>query len=251
MAQWNILLRSLGFTESESKTYLSALETGPSSVQDLARKARISRVTAYAAIEALMGHGLMSTVQKGKKQYYAAESPDRLISVVEERARQMQDKLHEVRDAVEQLKLIHRGEKPIVKLFEGHEALKTIQNDMLSTRPKAVYEIGNRDDIAATYDFEKEIRPWINELKQQKPNYRSLIWSKQQMAASHGILIQLPADIHPFGGDIIVYDNKVALSTFRGKQISVLIESKDIADTMWALFDYVWKCMQRAETSGK
>ena len=40
-----------------------------------------------------------------------------------------------------------------------------------------------------------------------------------------------------FDGDVLVYANKVALSTFKGRQISVLIESKILADTMRAMFD--------------
>ena len=45
MTQWNNLLKTLGFTESEAKIYLISLEMGPASVQDLARKAKVSRVT--------------------------------------------------------------------------------------------------------------------------------------------------------------------------------------------------------------
>ncbi|HEX9113717.1 MAG TPA: helix-turn-helix domain-containing protein, partial [Nitrospirota bacterium] len=64
MLQWNTLLRSLGFTDSESKIYLISLEMGPSSVQDIAKKADVSRVTTYAVIESLAKHGLMSTLEK-------------------------------------------------------------------------------------------------------------------------------------------------------------------------------------------
>ena len=82
MAQWEKLLRSLGFNESEAKLYLVSLEMGPSPVQDIAKKAKVSRVTAYAAIEKLNEFGLMSTAQRNKKHLYAAESPERLVSFV-------------------------------------------------------------------------------------------------------------------------------------------------------------------------
>ncbi len=245
MSSWKALLHSLGFSDGESKIYLASLETGTASVQDLARKARVSRVTAYAAIESLMRQGLMSTVQKGKKRFYAAESPERLAAVVEERSQEMRQTLHEIHDAVDGLKLLQRGEKPVVKLFEGHEALKAIQNDVLAARPKAIYEIGNVDEINRTYDHERELRPFINRLKKQKPKCQSLLRSEQpDLRASHGVLVQLPKDGPAFNGDILVYANKVALSTFRGKQISVLIESQDIADTMRALFEHAWTCMR-------
>src|SRR5438552_3905136 len=70
MVHWEKLLRSLGFTESEAKIYLLSLEMGATPVQDLAKKAKVSRVTTYTVIESLMADGLMSTVQKGKKNLY-------------------------------------------------------------------------------------------------------------------------------------------------------------------------------------
>ena len=161
--QWTKHLRALGFTDSEAKTYLTSIETGPSSVQDLARKARTSRVTAYAASEELMRSGLMSTVQRGKKQLYQAESPERLRAVAQERARSMQALAAEIDDAVADLKLVQRGEKPVVKLFEGGEALKAIQDDLLASGVKSLDELYNGDDIGAMYSLE-ERQPVIAEL---------------------------------------------------------------------------------------
>ena len=100
MMQWNTLLKSLGFTDSEARIYLLSLETGPSSVQDLAKKAKVSRVTTYAVIESLKKHGLMSSVEKGKKTLYTAENPERLVSYVQSRMQVMQNTLREVESAI-------------------------------------------------------------------------------------------------------------------------------------------------------
>jgi len=45
MAQWNKLLKSLGFSDSEAIIYLTSLELGPAPVQDIAKKAGVSRVS--------------------------------------------------------------------------------------------------------------------------------------------------------------------------------------------------------------
>jgi len=45
-----------------------------------------------------------------------------------------------------------------------------------------------------------------------------------------------------FFGDVFIYGNKLALSTLRGKQIAVLIESEEIAKTLRHFFDYCWHC---------
>ena len=77
-------LQEIGLNEKEAKVYLAALELGQSVVQDIAKKAGVNRATTYFVIEGLMKMGLMSSFHKGKKQYFVAADPDRLIRVVEQ-----------------------------------------------------------------------------------------------------------------------------------------------------------------------
>lgn len=243
MAQWSKLLKSLGFTESESKIYLLALEMGPSPVQKIAQRANVSRVTTYAAIESLTGHGLMTSVQKGKKTMYAAEAPERLTSYVRSRLSSMESTLKDVETSLDDLKLLQRGEKPLVKLYEGHDAFRAIQEDVLATKPKELIEFGNLDDIRATYPDSSHFEPFFKQLSQLKTQRRAAFatTAKDFIDKSPNLeMMTLPSG-HDFHGDFVICGNKVAFSTFRGKQISVLIESQDIADTLKALFDMYWK----------
>jgi len=245
MAQWDKLLKSLGFTESEAKIYLKSLEIGAASVQDLAKKSRVSRVTTYAVIETLTVQGLMSSVEKGKKKLYVAESPDRLVSVVHSKVKTMEATLKEIQASLHDLKMIQRGEKPVVKLFEGPEALKAIQDDVLQTRPKHMDEFGNLDEIRRLYKPEdREV--FFHEVKKFLPKTRAIFLSQEVKPISRGSheeIALLPVDKFNFSGDVFVYGNKVALSTFRGKQISVLIESEELVKTFRAMFEYLWHCM--------
>ena len=151
MTQWKKLLKTLGFTDSEAVLYLASIEMGPAPVQDLARRAKVSRVTTYAVIESLSERGLMSSVEKGKKKLFVAESPERLVSFVHGRVTEMQATLKEVEGTLNELKLMQKGEKPVVKLFEGREALKAIEDDLLATKPEMVQEFGNVDAIKQLY----------------------------------------------------------------------------------------------------
>lgn len=246
-------LRALGFSDSEAKTYLTSVETGPSSVQDLARKARISRVTAYAAIEELIRSGLMSTVQRGKKQFYQAESPERLRAVARERAQSMQALAAEIDDAVTELKLVQRGEKPVVKLFEGKEALKAIQTDLLASGVKSLDEIYNGDDLFSIYGDAEELRPTKEELGKRKTYARTIVKYSGEPWPSHPLnpVLSLPSDAPDFHGDILVYGDKVALTSLRGKQISVLIESADIAQTVRAVYEMLWQALEKGRHDAK
>ncbi len=240
---WKALLKALGLTESEAAIYVASLEMGPASVQDLAKKAHVSRVTTYAVIETLSQRGLMSSVEKGKKHYFTAESPERLVSVVQAKVRQMEATLHEVQDSLHELKLLQRGEKPVVRLFEGEEAMKAIYDDVAATRPATLNEFGNLDEIRKFITRDDVVKQAQHILKRTKP--RSIYVTSQGEAETvkkddrEHRYVNLK-DVQAFG-DIIVYDKKVALSSFRGKMVSVLIESQEIAQTLRELFRLAWE----------
>jgi len=237
MAQWNTLLKTLGFTDSEAKIYLLSLEVGPSSVQDLAKKAKVSRVTTYAAIEVLSQRGLMSSVQKGKKTLYASESPERLVSFVQTRMSQMQTTLKEVEGLIGDLRLLQRGEKPVVKMFEGKEGLKAIQDDILQTHPEVLYEFSNVDAFNALYPKET-FTEYLEELKRKKIRVEGLVQVDRPLinALPGNKISVLPKSLDAFFGNVTLYKNKVALTSLIGKNISVLIESEPISQTLQALF---------------
>lgn len=235
--QWNTLLKSLGFTDSEAKIYLLALELGPSSVQEIAKKAKVSRVTTYAAIEALKKHGLMSSVEKGKKTLYAAESPERLVSFVHNRMKQMENTLREVEQTINELKLVQRGDKPVVKLFEGKEGLRAIQDDILKTNPDEILEMSNYDALLSAFPGD-ELEPYQNELDRKKiPTEGIILYSKPLKRRTHAINVhQISPKEFSFFGNVTIYESKIALTTFQGNNISVLIESDILAQTMRAMF---------------
>jgi len=247
MTQWKKLLKTLGFTDSEAIIYLTSIELGPAPVQDLARRAKVSRVTTYAVIESLSERGLMSSLEKGKKKLFVAESPERLVSFVHGRVREMEATLKEVESTLNELRLMQNGEKPVVKLFEGKEALKAILDDVVETKPKHIDEFGNLDEIIRL-NPRNELDPYYKKLDQNKTYTRGFLLAKEEEIvpgrSTHDIRA-LPVDEFDFKGDVFVYGSKVALSTFRGKQISILIESQDIADTIRAMFDLMAKGMKK------
>ena len=243
MTQWKKLLKTLGFTDSEAVIYLASIELGPAPVQDLAKQANVSRVTTYAVIESLSERGLMSSVEKGKKKLFVAESPERLVSFVHGRVQEMSATLKEVESTLGELRLLQKGEKPVVKLFEGKEALKAILDDVVASKAKHIDEFGNLDEIIR-YNSRLELMPYYKQLDANKTHTRGYYLAKEQEMkpgrTSHSTEVLDPSKFS-FGGDIFVYGSKVALSTFRGKQISILIESQDIADTVRAMFDHMSK----------
>lgn len=81
-------IQRLGLTEKEAKFYLTSLRLGPTSMQILARKAKIDRGTAYHVAMTLEEKGLFGQLTQGKRPLFGVTSPARLYTYVEAKKRQ-------------------------------------------------------------------------------------------------------------------------------------------------------------------
>ncbi|MBD3281486.1 hypothetical protein GF391_01945 [Candidatus Uhrbacteria bacterium] len=236
------ILKSLGLLESEVKTYLAALELGPSTVLEINKKIGLSRQAIYTAIESLIELGLMSSVEKGKKTLYTAESPERLRSFAEAKLKKMEATVREIKDISKDLSLIQQGDKPIVKMFEGPEGFIALREDIIKSRPKTIEEIANDDAISELSMDENMQQELKRKLEHMNAKSRVLVLSKDKVVSDRPgkTIKQIPNNQVDFTGDVLIYGNKVALSGLKGKMIGVIIESQEIAQTLRSLFELAW-----------
>lgn len=237
------IIKSLGLLESEVKTYLAALELGPSTVLEINKKIGLSRQAIYTAIESLIDQGLMSSVEKGKKTLYTSESPERLRSFAEAKLKKMEATVREIKDISKDLTLIQKGDKPIVKMFEGPEGFIALREDIIKSRPKTIEEIANDDAISELSMDENMQQELKRKLEQMNAKSRVLVLSKDKVTSDRAgkTIKQIPLNKVDFTGDILIYGNKIALSGLKGKMIGVIIESQEIAQTLRSLFELAWE----------
>jgi len=239
------ILKSLGLQDSEIKTYYAALGQGPSTVIELAKKSGLSRQAVYLALDALSTRGLMSSVLRGKKNYYAAEMPDRLLAYAKRREAELKVQIDDLAHAIPEIELQLGGERPVVRLFEGKEGLKAFLADIESVKPAEIYEL---TDLNAMYTILKAddftaVRKELTKNKTILHGIYSGTPSPQPIEKSERYYIE--DDFRNFKANIDVYDNKTAFGTFEGKMNSVVIENAAIANAMRALFELALREMRR------
>src|SRR3989344_4981279 len=135
-------LISLGFSDKEVRVYLSVLELGRSTVARIARKAEINRTTGYDILSDLAAKTLVSISGKEPKQEYAAESPDNIKRLLEQKLEQDKKNLEAATAGlIPQLKSIHNvSQRPQVRFYEGQEGLREVFEDTLTAKePIKVY----------------------------------------------------------------------------------------------------------------
>lgn len=239
-------LENLGLSEKEAKVYLAFLELGPETVQNIARKAGINRPTTYLQIESLKDRGLMSEFQRGKKTFYSAESPGRLLSILGAFEKELEFKKSEAQRILPLLNDLFAGagERPMVRFLEGAEGAKTLQADFLSVKNKTIESFANLDKVFELFPKHEQE---YSQKRIRKGIKSRVIYTRQAgplAGADDPVKLRetryLPPEKFPLSADITIYDNKVAIATYRAKPIGAVIESQEIADTMRAIFNLIW-----------
>jgi predicted transcriptional regulator len=237
------ILKSLGLLDSEVKTYLSAMENGPGTVMDLSKNAKLSRQAVYVAIDVLAKRGLMSSALRGKKRYYAAEHPSKLLAYAKRHEAEMKERVQDLQRLLPEIELQIGGERPAVRVFEGKEGIRAIIADMQESRPKQTSEIADLQAMNAILTPE-DLKPMRLELKRFGTKVRGIYAGAPTGKTVEADRYFLPKELSGFKSDITVYGDKIAMITFEGKMYSVLIESASLAKALRTLFELSFRCVQ-------
>jgi len=241
-------LQQIGLTEKEAKVYIAVLELGKASAQDIAKKAKIKRPTTYFTIDALMKQGLMSSVYEGKKQFFMAENPERLEDVF----RAKQDELKRQGEKLTKLLPdLHRlrpkkGDAPIVKYYVGKEGARSMVKDLLKFSGDDAWIAYPHDVVKELFSTQELDEMRFNRIKKSahaKAIYTSSKTTLEDNSSTERIKVD--EQKYDFPADIAVYGNYTRLTSFGDDVVGVVIDNKDIAESMKNLFKMAWEEARR------
>ncbi len=240
-------LMKLGLSEKEARVYLSALELGPHPVQDIARKASVNRATTYVMIEGLMQRGLMTSFERGKKRLFSVEPPDRLLSIVRVKERELQEQEREFSQVLPELRAIlaTSGERPRVRFFEGAEGLRAIREEILATDAKEMWSV--MEPIRQHPVFSPQETQEYDRKLREKGIKGFLIHVGEHLGDdvhrqyAHWEFRHVPADRFPVKGEVTIFGNKIFAFTHGGKLLGAVIESEELAGTLRSIFKLAWQ----------
>ncbi len=241
-------LLELGLTEKEASVYVAMLELGPTSVQDIAKKANVNRSTAYLLLEGLMKRGLASCATRNKRQLFSAESPEQLSRMLESLHQDIQNKKEKLHTAMPYFLALFNAveDKPQVRFFEGEEGIAAARDAMM-THPDLEFlsftaidegtqrmanidspqrmRISRRLHGRVIVSFKPGSEPPLSELKNWKVR-------------------ELPYALAPFTGEINIVGNKVAAYVVKNKPIGFVVESAELSNLFRTLYEAAWQASQ-------
>jgi sugar-specific transcriptional regulator TrmB len=239
-------LQDIGLSEKEARVYIAALEIGKATADHLAKQAKIVRPTTYVQLDSLMKQGLMSKYEEDKKTYFVPESPENLKRIFELKRKEFDVKEKELHGLLPDLSKMYdsAGERPSVRFFDGKSGIITLREEALSTKEKVIYVISSNDALAAVLSHEE--RDAFSEKRSKKGITTKLLYTRDEGKLPDQPPINTeraflkPADL-PLATDMVIFDDHVGIMTLKGKLLGVLIQSKEVRDSMLAIFNFLWK----------
>jgi sugar-specific transcriptional regulator TrmB len=239
-------LQQIGLSEKEAKVYLATLTLGKATAQEIAKKCDLKRPTTYFTIDVLMKKGLMSSVYEGKKQFFMAENPDRLVDVFEARQAEIRRQGEKLKKLIPDLKQLRPKTDggPVVKYYTGKEGALSMAKSLATLADKrGVWIMYPYDTVQSLYTPEEL----------EKINFRRVnrqVYGHALYTAEHETLAEDEfskrhkienTNKFPVTADIAVYGDIVRLTSFDKDVLGVMIEDPSIAETVRTLFKFAWE----------
>ncbi|MDD4995367.1 MAG: helix-turn-helix domain-containing protein [Patescibacteria group bacterium] len=242
-------LQKFGLSQKEIKVYLSSLQSGPRSAQEISRVAGVNRVTCYVILESLKGYGLVTQVDGERGRLFAAENPANIIRFLESREREIQDVKARVHRAMPELMAIFNGlgDKPLIRFLDGIEGIEVIQREVFEKDVKNIDSIACLDaafEHIDPYEFTEYRENMIAKKITGRTIYTSKKYTTEYLPDGYEKcqeLRRLPFEKFNFPAEIWIADNFAAIFSFQGKPAVIAIEHPAIIAAMKTWFELAWE----------
>ncbi|HCC21952.1 hypothetical protein A2480_00580 [Candidatus Uhrbacteria bacterium RIFOXYC2_FULL_47_19] len=241
-------LVSVGLGAKEARVYLAALKFGPATAQDIAVKSLVNRPTTYTMIESLTKRGLMSQVQKGKKRFFVANKPGRLVAHLEQQERNIRDQRIKLSSSLENLfKNFGPTKQSQVEVFEDLSSLTHHQNDLLLEAAKVrevvtITSVDSKENAGARVSME----PIWRRLYDSGVLVRCL-YAGSEDRPLHGTVTgprweskNVDKKKFPLEGEITICGDIVTMLSGEDSVFGLSIRNRSMANLLRQVFNLVW-----------
>ncbi|MFA7253736.1 MAG: helix-turn-helix domain-containing protein [Patescibacteria group bacterium] len=225
-----------GLNQKELEVYENLLTLKRATVLQLTQVSNEKRTTLYRILESLLFKGLVSEIYERKKHFYIAESPKKLLEFINNEKEKIKNILPDL-EALEQQAL----ERPKIKFCEGKEALKSFYNEIYAGR-KEVRAVGAPERLVKDINFHNEQVAKRVRLKiPARVIYSDTPFSRKRAETEALREVRISKHLRPLDATFMFSSNKVMAFSHKNWVTGVLIENKEIASGLEAIFDALWE----------
>lgn len=240
MADEITILEELGLSGAEAKIYLALLELGSTLAGPVIKKTGLHRGTTYQILQRLKEKGLVSSIIKGKKQYFSAVGPERLMDVLKEREEKLSGILPQLKAKQDSSK-----EKQEVTVYYGQKGIRSVLDKLL----EELSSKGEYYDFGVSGLFREVMGSYwdLFQRRKRKLKIKSQVIFTEEVRKSDLIKNYFgQARFHPREyssiTDTVIYKDTVILFIWTAKPpFAVVIKNNDNALSYQNQFRLMWK----------
>jgi sugar-specific transcriptional regulator TrmB len=230
------VLRRIGFSESDSKIYMTLLKLGKSNVTRLAEESGVHRTNIYSILDKLKEMGLVSEIKETGKKIFKINDPSNLLTYIKENEDLVKELIPSLNSIQESVK-----EKVEVEVFQGEKGMKSAMKDIIRVK-KEVLAFG------ATGQLRKYLPiyalQWVRDIQHYKIPNRYIYVEGTEINEPQFKIKTLPKEFFtPVGTQI--YGNRVLITIWEPTLVAILIKSKEIAENYKLHFELLWKIAKK------
>jgi sugar-specific transcriptional regulator TrmB len=256
MLQSELILKKLGLSEHEAKVYLLGLKLGPSLASEISKQSGLGRTLVYHLLGQLKSKGLASEQGSGNGKKFFMEPPERLLSIVERKQKELEGVAVQISQITKELKssAIFSG-IPRIRVYEGVEGIKNSAQETFATKNMSLKSIVPIAHLLKMFD-KYFLRYWFLGRNRNNITGKTLFTGTPDKPFSLDQIKQLldtpyaSSFLHQWKrgprelvlpNTIVIFGNKVAVVSSPEKPSAFVIDSGEFAQTMSTLFDDVWR----------
>lgn len=242
------VLSDIGLKEKEARVYYAALSCGPTTAMKLARAAGVRRTTVYSIIDTLKQKGVMLEEVRGFRRLFAAQHPERLAGLLEQKRSAFQALL----PALSALYTFQEGEGAI-KFYEGFDAVKEVYESLLR-------DIGRNEDYMIVsnmhhwYHLDAAFFQDFTERRAalaRKLNFRiRLLVQECEIAKEHKKIesqlretIKFLPETTSLTTNLVIIPKKVVIQQLVPPIMAMVIENRHVIRMHRELFEIMWEAL--------
>jgi len=246
-----LLLKDIGLTDKEAKTYLAILELGSSTIKPIALRAGVKRTSIYNFIDHLVELGLISQAEIRGRTHYKAEPPEKLLDIQNRRLRTLEHSMPQFLSLYNDM-----GSKPRISYFEGPEQVRNLANEGLNCKDEILYIWPGPEltEITGGKRFWNEFSLRRIEknigVKLVRFQGKDSLWDASASGLEYLRETRwAPKELeNTVDMGVAIYDNgKVGLFAPDRDSYGILIESQSYERTMRMLFNFLWIASKAAK----
>ena len=248
------ILNKLGFTDLQSRIYLTILKSGGLTVTKLARSLGINRTNLYNILERLKVLDLIHEESRITGKVLYAKSYKQLLALLDQEDNQLQSHKVSIKSLIPLFNSFasdkNISDQPKVMVFEGKAGLNNIIDEILNKdiKDKEILLFTNQEAIKGVFS-RKRHDEFVKRRVNNKIKIKVLAVSNEEARKLKLLDKQnlretkiLPNSFN-FNSEIYIYNGKVCMLDIKTDIIGVIIESQELCRIHTQFFNHLWEVL--------